>query len=120
MNSKGWFVLSQFIEGFGASKVAYVVSEQDASLQNDPFKQIEKLSLDSKIPFYKRSAFDAQIEANFKGYKFAIGWRWLIKSQQNLIVFHDSLLPKYRGFAPLVNSLINMELRGGNSFICGC
>ena len=26
-----------------------------------------------------------------------------------MIIFHDSLLPKYRGFAPLVNSLINQE-----------
>lgn len=113
MNSKGWFVLRQFIERFGVSKVAYVVSEQDTNLQNDYFKQIEKLSLDSKISFYKSTAFDAQIETNFKGYKFAIGWRKLIKSRHNLIVFHDSLLPKYRGFAPLVNSLINKELEGG-------
>jgi len=29
--------------------------------------------------------------------------------QQKLIVFHDSLLPRYRGFAPLVNALINGE-----------
>lgn len=37
----------------------------------------------------------------------------MIKNEENLIVFHDSLLPKYRGFAPLVNSLISKELRGG-------
>lgn len=41
----------------------------------------------------------------------AIGWRWIIRDvpQEKLIVFHDSLLPKYRGFAPLVNALINKE-----------
>ena len=42
-------------------------------------------------------------------YQLAIGWRWLISGTENLIVLHDSLLPKYRGFAPLVNSLINGE-----------
>jgi len=31
----------------------------------------------------------------------------------NKIVFHDSLLPKYRGFAPLVNCLVNNENGGG-------
>ena len=33
----------------------------------------------------------------------------MIKNSENLIVFHDSLLPKYRGFAPLVSQLINGE-----------
>lgn len=113
MNSKGWFVLSQFIEKFGHEKIAYVVSEQDLNMKNDFFHDIEKISLENKIPFYKRTDFDSDLEKNFNGYKFAIGWRWLIGSQENLIVFHDSLLPKYRGFAPLVNSLINKELRGG-------
>lgn len=36
-----------------------------------------------------------------------------------LIVFHDSLLPKYRGLAPLVNMLINGEDEIGVSAIFG-
>ena len=36
-----------------------------------------------------------------------------VKDERNLIVFHDSLLPNYRGFAPLVNCLVNNENRGG-------
>jgi len=41
-------------------------------------------------------------------YAFAISWRWLINLEQTeLIIFHDSLLPRYRGFGPLVSSLIN-------------
>lgn len=113
MNSKGWFVFSQFIERFGGEKVAYVVGELDENLKNDHFNDIKKLSENKKIPFYKRTVFNTQIEDKFEGYKFAVGWRWMIKNQQNLIVFHDSLLPKYRGFSPLVNSLINNELQGG-------
>lgn len=113
MNSKGWYVLNQFLDAFGSTNVAYVVSEQDANLQNDPYSELEELSLKNGIPFYKRTSLNVNVEDNFKGYKFAIGWRWLIKNQQNLIVFHDSLLPKYRGFAPLVNSLVNGEKKGG-------
>lgn len=43
----------------------------------------------------------------------AIGWRWLINNGARVIVLHDSLLPRYRGFAPLVNSLINGETKIG-------
>ena len=40
-------------------------------------------------------------------YGIVIGWKWMIKEDRNLIVIHDSLLPKYRGFNPLVTALIN-------------
>ena len=41
---------------------------------------------------------------------FAAGWRWMISAKpEQLIVIHDSLLPRYRGFAPLVNALLNRE-----------
>ena len=113
MNSKGWYVLSQFLEEFDPFNIAYIVSEQDINLKNDPYPQLEKLAKKYDIPFYKRAAFNVEVENKFQGYKFAIGWRWLIKNQHNLIVFHDSLLPKYRGFSPLVNSLINGEKQGG-------
>lgn len=43
------------------------------------------------------------------GFIFLIGWRWLINPSKYTIVIHDSYLPKYRGFAPVVNSLINGE-----------
>jgi len=113
MNSKGWYVLSRFLEEFGPSDIAYIVSEQDINLKNDPYPQLENLAKKYDVPFYKRTTFSVEVENKFQGYKFAIGWRWLIKNKHNLIVFHDSLLPKYRGFSPLVNSLINGERQGG-------
>lgn len=42
-------------------------------------------------------------------YGVAVAWRWMIKDNLKLVVLHDSLLPKYRGFAPLVNMLIHRE-----------
>ena len=44
---------------------------------------------------------------NTSDYSIAIGWRFLINDDSKLIVFHDSILPEYRGFNPLVTSLIN-------------
>lgn len=113
MNSKGLYALDRFIEKFGAISVAYVVSERDKGVQDDLYSEIKTLSEQKKIPFYKRSSFSPEIEESFDGIKFAIGWRWLIENEEKLIIFHDSLLPKYRGFSPLVNLLINKERRGG-------
>jgi len=44
----------------------------------------------------------------------AISWRWIIEAESSiLIVFHDSLLPRYRGFNPLVTALINGDEKIG-------
>lgn len=52
-------------------------------------------------------------------YSIAIGWRWILKLNSKLIVFHDSLLPKLRGFNPLVTSLINGDIEIGLSVLFG-
>jgi len=39
----------------------------------------------------------------------SIGWQYLIPNPSNLVVLHDSLLPRYRGFAPTVTALIRGE-----------
>jgi methionyl-tRNA formyltransferase len=113
MNEKGYFTLKNFIEKFGFENIDYIVSAKDTNIKKDYFKEIEALAKKYTIDFFDRLKLDATIENKFNGYKFAIGWRWIIKDDSNLIVFHDSLLPKYRGFAPLVNSLISNENRGG-------
>jgi methionyl-tRNA formyltransferase len=63
------------------------------------------LCINSGIPFYLRG----EEYEEPKGNCIAISWRWLIKENKDLIVIHDSILPKYRGFAPLVNCLKNGE-----------
>lgn len=50
---------------------------------------------------------------------FVVGWRYKISKEQysipqkGCIVFHDSLLPKYRGFAPMNWAIINGEKATG-------
>lgn len=109
MGSKGLHVLKNFIIQYGSNNIEYVVSDNDKSLNESSYDQIKEITHSHKVAFFNRVQFDQSIENNFNGFKFVIGWRWLIKNSLNLIVFHDSLLPKYRGFAPLVNSLINGE-----------
>ncbi|MDA9212535.1 formyltransferase family protein [Gammaproteobacteria bacterium] len=50
----------------------------------------------------------------------ACAWRWLVDvDASRLVIFHDSLLPKYRGFSPLVNMLINGERELGVTVLEG-
>lgn len=50
---------------------------------------------------------------------FAIGWRYLIDQaayslpSKGMFIIHDSLLPKYRGFAPMNWAIINGEKQTG-------
>jgi len=113
MNEKGFYILNKFIEKFGAENIKYIVSSKDIKLKKDYFKEIKQLCKKHNINFFDRTDDYIQQEKFFLGYKFAIGWRWIVKNSNNLIVFHDSLLPKYRGFAPLVNTLVNGDKIGG-------
>lgn len=113
MNSKGLFTLQNFIKTFGSRAIEYVVAARDLKLENDAYHELKEVTNKHDVKFYDRTKFPIEVEQQFQGYKFSIGWRWLIQNEKNLIVFHDSLLPKYRGFAPLVNSLINKESLGG-------
>jgi len=46
-----------------------------------------------------------------------VGWQYLIDVSDPLVVMHDSLLPRFRGFAPTVAALIRGESRLGVSAI---
>jgi len=43
----------------------------------------------------------------------SIGWQYLIEGASGLVVLHDSLLPRFRGFAPTVTALLCGETRLG-------
>jgi len=113
MNEKGFYTLKKFIKKFSFNEIEYIVSSPDNNLKKDYFDEIKQLCDKYKILFFDRSSDYLNKEKLFNGYKFAIGWRWIIKNDSKLIVFHDSLLPKYRGFAPSVNALVSNENRGG-------
>jgi methionyl-tRNA formyltransferase len=103
MNEKGFYVLNNFLIKFGTNNIEYVVLSEDKNVERDFYKELLSLCNKHCIKFFHRQD-DIPI---FTGYKFAIGWRWIISDIDQLIVLHDSILPKYRGFAPLVNMLIN-------------
>ena len=95
--------MDEIINAFGPKIISMVVAEQDNGVAEDFYKDIKNLCSDYSITFFNRKD-DFNTRSLFS---IAISWRWLIKNPQTLIVVHDSLLPKYRGFNPLVTALIN-------------
>jgi methionyl-tRNA formyltransferase len=105
---KGAEYLSKLIEA-GQLPSAVFSYEQKDDITN-AFARITELARQQGIAFHKTKhpAFDGGKPL------FFVGWQYLIKQlQDGFIVFHDSLLPKYRGFTPTVNALINGETRIG-------
>lgn len=106
MSEKGLQVLNSLIENHFPQLISIVVIGKDKNVQNDYAAEIEELCKSNDIKYLFRSE-EINIESK---YAIAISWRWLIKLENTkLITLHDSILPKYRGFSPLVNSLIKCE-----------
>ncbi|GAL89430.1 methionyl-tRNA formyltransferase [Jejuia pallidilutea] len=107
MSYKGLTVLNALVKSSYKNTINAVIIGNDKSVVNDYSKDIEQLCKIEKLRFYYR-ADEYTVKSK---YSIAVSWRWLIQLPENkkLIVLHDSLLPKYRGFAPLVNALKNGE-----------
>lgn len=101
---KGYNVLKCLIYFKKSSFIKCVIIGTDKNVIKDFSQEIKELCQYNEIIFF----FNDLPNEIITEYSLAISWRRLIKSNKSkLIVLHDSLLPKYRGFAPLVNQLIN-------------
>lgn len=105
MNKKAFDTINDFLNEFSSDSIKYMVLSQDKNIKEDYYNELICLCKKNNIKYFDR----LDNIPIFKGYKFAIGWRWMIEDSQNLIILHDSILPKYRGYAPVVNMLINKE-----------
>lgn len=72
----------------------------DSGLSNDPYSEMIKLVEENGLNLVTGEVPITDKEA------LAVGWKFLIKTPyERLYVIHDSLLPKYRGWNPLVTAL---------------
>jgi len=116
MTYKGLQTLQAIIDHDYVELISYVVIGIDKNTLNDYSTEIKTLCEENNISSYLRND---NIPSKSK-YIITVSWRWLIKDNSSkLIIFHESLLPKYRGFAPLVNQLINNEKIIGVTAIFG-
>ncbi|WP_083254260.1 methionyl-tRNA formyltransferase [Pandoraea sp. ISTKB] len=115
MTRKGYQLLADTVDTF-RDLFAKVVVGRDATLDDDYAEQTIALCERHGIAWTERSQH-REINTD---YAMAVGWRWMIDfPEDRLIVFHDSLLPRYRGFNPLVSALINGDDRVGVTALLG-
>lgn len=97
----------------------HCVIGRDKGVANDYSDTLANYCKENGIKFSFRG--NEKFQVTDFDYALAVGWRWIIHNipDRKLIVFHDSLLPAYRGFAPLVNALLNKEKQIGVSVIFG-
>lgn len=89
------------------SKDLIVTIGKDLNVQNDFSIEIENFCRNENLNF----SYGKQNSKSEFGLAVAAGWQRMIHDipSHALIVFHDSLLPKYRGFNPLVTALLNKD-----------
>lgn len=106
MGSKGLACLKSIAEKY-PSQIEMVVYAADKNVENDYISEIIDFCKQKSIPHLDKKSWDASDNQLVAHYAIAVSWRWIIDQNNiNLIVLHDSLLPKYRGFNPLVSALI--------------
>mgnify|MGYP001296040603 CR=1 FL=1 len=109
MNYRGLAVLNGIIDAGYREMIAGVITSADIGMQHDYSVDIAELCNLNSI---------FVLEENEIG-KFSdciailVGWRRIVKWGGQSIVLHDSLLPSYSGFAPLVSAIKNKETSTG-------
>ena len=110
MTKKGYDVLTALVNNSFSGLIKFVVVGRDVNIDRDYADEIRMTCKQNQIDCFEKN----EKLKSTTDYCIAISWRWLIpETSSQLIVLHDSILPKYRGFAPLVNMLINKETKIG-------
>lgn len=107
IGQKGLFTIKGLVVDGISGHISKVVIGRDLNIENDFFDEIVSICRNNNIQWHLRKK-DILIEDS--EFCVFIAWKWLIKDEEIVrksIIIHDSLLPKYRGFNPLVTALIN-------------
>lgn len=108
LGEKGKAVLQYVVENNLQNVIDTVVIGSDSGTTQDYFQEISELCLLTEIRYQTRDQWSTSTHSVQDVIGVAAGWRWLIGEPfKHLVIIHDSLLPKYRGFNPLVTALIN-------------
>lgn len=106
MSAKGLASLEALVDAGLSGAVSAVVAARDRNVVEDKYEEIVALCDAAGIARHDRG--DAGPVAS--EYAIAVSWRWMIDpGESRLVVLHDSPLPRYRGFGPLVSMLVNGE-----------
>jgi len=97
-----------------ADYINVAIVENDTTLKENPYSEIVRALQSAGIKVASRITKDPARVA------IAVGWRKLIRHEyEQLIILHDSLLPKYRGWNPLLTALNNGDKEIGVTALLG-
>jgi methionyl-tRNA formyltransferase len=115
-SKRGLITLEKLLKNIQCEHIGFIVSTRDVNVERDYYDEIRDLSTQAGLAFYeKKVPLSGKADVHL-----AVGWRTLIPKDENtpLIVVHDSVLPKYRGFNPLVTALIEGDkILGATAFL---
>lgn len=114
---KGFESLQYLVNNNFEDNINFVFIGKDKNLPDDFSKKIKELCIRSGLQSKFRNNSDEKIP--FAEVSVAVSWKWLIKSNSKLLVIHDSILPSYRGYLPLVSQLLDGQTEIGVTAILG-
>lgn len=116
LGQKGLAAMRACIQRDFIELIEIVVIGEDKNLKDDCSVDIRRLCKDAGVEYVMRRDYlndEKGLQNNIcyqESIGIASGWRWMIhEAFHPLIVIHDSLLPKYRGFNPLVSALLRRD-----------
>jgi len=119
--------VTERLSGEFRSDLAAVCSFLERNVTESHFSQIHSLCKNLGIAFFDWKDVRDDVESLVKDlgitHVFLVSWGFRLPAEINkylknkMIVFHDSLLPKYRGFAPLPTAIIRGDKEIGFSVL---
>jgi methionyl-tRNA formyltransferase len=105
---------ANFLRNFCSNDIVdLVVSYPTKGLQHDAYAEIQSIS---RIRGYRLVERENVYPEDYASADLVLffGWQWMLKEfDRRFLIFHDSLLPKLRGFNPTVTALIIGEIEIG-------
>lgn len=124
---KGYETLRRAVSSGKSGNIGAVISYEERNVQKSYFYALQELCQQKNLPFYQWAQVKTDLAKVIKDTAItaaiAISWQYLLPLSLNqylkipLIVFHDALLPQYRGFAPTPTAIMCGETRLGISLL---
>lgn len=122
-SEKGYNSLRTAIDRGLGSRIKFVSTFKETNVSKSYDEDIKSLCKEYHIRHFEWSDLKGKLHSVIQEMKvdiaFTVSWKFIIDTRINelmrygLVVFHDSLLPKYRGFAPTPTAIMCGEKKVG-------
>jgi methionyl-tRNA formyltransferase len=97
---------ANFLKMFSGNDVDFIVSYPSVGVRQNSYEDIQSICKAKGYKFVSRDKLETTDYASAT-LILIIGWQWITREvDRRFVIFHDSLLPKLRGFNPTVTAMI--------------